>query len=210
MVSVDGSIVLQIVNFLLLIWIMNMVLYKPIRKILLERKDKVTGLQSDIDGSADQVKSKEDAYAEGVRQARAAGQKEKEALMEAAAEEEKAIIGKINESAQAELERVMELNAEIAEELGLANQPFQLFDFVHELRERLAFGVGQCLVDITDELLLGQMLAHCNSSSRLAQAGIESEFHAATPTEIMTVVIGFSKALRLLCTHWRAFSTQLK
>ena len=106
MVSVDGSIVLQIVNFLLLIWIMNMVLYKPIRKILLERKDKVTGLQSDIDGSADQVKSKEDAYAEGVRQARAAGQKEKEALMEAAAEEEKAIIGKINESAQAELKEV--------------------------------------------------------------------------------------------------------
>ncbi len=108
MVSVDGSIVLQIVNFLLLIWIMNMVAYKPIRKILLERKAKVDGLESDIDGSAEQVKSKEDAYAAGVRQARAAGQKEKEALMEAAAEEEKAIIGKINESAQAELKTVKE------------------------------------------------------------------------------------------------------
>ena len=94
MVSVDGSIVLQIVNFLVLIWILNMVLYKPIRKILLERKEKMVGMQSDIDGSAEQVQSKEDAYAEGVRQARAAGQKEKEALMQAAAEEEKAIIGK--------------------------------------------------------------------------------------------------------------------
>jgi F-type H+-transporting ATPase subunit b len=108
MVSVDGSIVLQIVNFLLLIWILNMVLYKPIRKILLARKEKMTGLQSDIDGSARQVKSKEDAYAEGVRQARAAGQKEKETLMQAAAEEEKAIIAKINESAQAELSAVKE------------------------------------------------------------------------------------------------------
>ncbi len=115
MVSVDGSIVLQIVNFLLLIWILNMVLYKPIRKILLERKDKVTGMQSDIDGSAQQVKSKEDEYADGVRQARAAGQKEKETLMQAAAEEEKAIIGKINESAQAELKAVKE---KIAQEVG--------------------------------------------------------------------------------------------
>ena len=115
MVSVDGSLVLQIVNFLLLIWIMNMVLYKPIRKILLERKEKVAGLESDIDGSAQDVQSKEDAYAAGVREARAAGQKEKEALLEAAAQEEKAIIGKINESAQAELKEVKD---KIAQEVG--------------------------------------------------------------------------------------------
>ena len=115
MVSVDGSIVLQIANFLLLIWILNMVLYKPIRKILLERKEKMVGMQSDIDGSAQQVQSKEDAYADGVRQARVAGQKEKETLMQAAAEEEKAIIGKINESAQAELKDVRE---KITQEVG--------------------------------------------------------------------------------------------
>lgn len=115
MVSVDGSIVLQIANFLLLIWILNMVLYRPIRKILLERKEKMVGMQSDIDGSAQQVKSKEDAYADGVRQARAAGQKEKEMVMQAAADEEKAIIGKINETAQAELKEVRE---KITQEMG--------------------------------------------------------------------------------------------
>lgn len=115
MVSVDGSIVLQIANFLLLIWILNMVLYKPIRKILLERKEKMVGMQSDIDGSAQQVKSKEDAYANGVRQARAAGQKEKEILMQAAADEEKEIIGNINETAQAELKDVRE---KIKQEMG--------------------------------------------------------------------------------------------
>ena len=115
MVSVDGSLVLQIVNFLLLIWIMNMVLYKPIRKILLERKAKVDGLQSDIEDSDRQVQSIEDAYAAGVRQARAAGQKEKEALLQAAQDEEKAIVGKINESAQAELRTVKE---KITQEMG--------------------------------------------------------------------------------------------
>ena len=115
MVSVDGSIVLQIANFLLLIWILNMVLFKPIRKILLDRKEKMVGMQSDIDGSAQQVQSKENAYVEGVRQARAAGQKEKEALMQAAADEEKAIIGKINEAAQSELKDVRE---KITQEMG--------------------------------------------------------------------------------------------
>ena len=115
MVSVDGSIVLQIANFLLLIWILNMVLFKPIRKILLDRKEKMVGMQSDIDGSAQQVQSKENAYVEGVRQARAAGQKEKEALMQAAADEEKVIIGKINEAAQSELKDVRE---KITQEMG--------------------------------------------------------------------------------------------
>lgn len=115
MVSVDGSIVVQIVNFLLLIWILNMVLYKPIRKILKERKEKVNGFETAIEGSAQAVVDKEKAYAEGVRQARAAGQKEKETLIEAAAEEERAIIGKINESAQAELKVVKE---NIAKEMG--------------------------------------------------------------------------------------------
>ena len=116
MVSVDGSIVLQIGNFLLLIWIMNLVLYKPIRKVLLERKAKVDGLQSAIDDSAQAIQSKEDAYSAGVRQARAAGQKEKDALMQAAVDEEKAIIGKINESAQAELKAVKD---KIAQDMGV-------------------------------------------------------------------------------------------
>ncbi len=115
MVSLDASLVVQIANFLLLLWIMNMVAYKPIRKVLLARKQKMTGLQADIEGSAEAVKLKTDAYADGVRQARAAGQKEKEALMQAAADEEKEIIGKINASAQAELKSVKE---KIASEVG--------------------------------------------------------------------------------------------
>lgn len=122
MVSVDGSIVVQIVNFLLLIWILNMVLYKPIRKILSERKHKVTGLQSDIDESADQVQARENAYVEGVREARVAGQKEKEVLIQAAADEEKAIIGRINEAAQAELKDVKE---KIVQDMGAVKKALE-------------------------------------------------------------------------------------
>jgi F-type H+-transporting ATPase subunit b len=114
MVNLDGSILLQIANFILLVWILNLVLYKPIRKILKQRADKVAGSQSQIDSALQQVQAKEDAYAEGLRQARVSGQKEKEALMQTAAEEEKAIIDAINESAQLELKAAKE---KIAQEM---------------------------------------------------------------------------------------------
>lgn len=108
MVSIDLSIIILMCNFLLLIWIMNMVLYKPIRKILIERKDKITGLEGSIIECSDQVEGQKATYVSGIKEARTKGQKEKETLLEAAAEEERAIIGKINEKAKAELAEIKE------------------------------------------------------------------------------------------------------
>lgn len=103
MVKIDGSAVIQIVNFILLIWIMNTVLYRPIRNMLQKRQEKVKGLESDIDLCDKDAKEKDEAYLSGVRAARAKGLKEKESMMQAASEEEKKIIARINEKAQADL-----------------------------------------------------------------------------------------------------------
>ena len=48
------------------------------------------------------------AFAAGIKEARAKGLNEKEALLQAAAEEEKEIIAKVNEKAQAELADIRE------------------------------------------------------------------------------------------------------
>lgn len=114
MVSINESLIIQMVGFLALVWMMNMILYKPVRKILAERKEKIQGLATVIDGADKQVAEKEKTYASGIRQARAKGQKEKELLMEAAMAEEKAIIEKINAAAQAELKAV---KSRIAQEM---------------------------------------------------------------------------------------------
>jgi F-type H+-transporting ATPase subunit b len=106
MVSVDGSIIIQIVNFLVLIFILNMVLYKPIRKILRERKEKISGLEQTIGNLTGDAQEQDKAYGVGIREARAKGQKEKEALMQTAANEEREIISKINQKAQAELAEI--------------------------------------------------------------------------------------------------------
>ena len=108
MVSVDGSVFIQIVNFLFLIWVLNIVLFRPIRGVLSKRKEKIAGMQQDIETLAGDALEKDDAFSKGIREARAAGIKQKEALMAQAAEEEKRLIGEINAKAQVGLSEARE------------------------------------------------------------------------------------------------------
>ena len=106
MIKIDGSLFIQIVNFLFLIWVLNIVLYKPIRNILLKRKEKIEGLQQSIDISNKDASERDAAFAQGLRQARAKGLKEKNSLIAAASEEEKNVIEEINKKAHADLAEV--------------------------------------------------------------------------------------------------------
>jgi len=111
----DESFFIQIVNFLLIIWILNFILYKPIRNILIQRKEKIAGLDQNIETINRDAKEKDDAFASGIKEARSKGLKEKEALLQAGADEEREIIEKINQKAQADLAEVREKIAKDAE-----------------------------------------------------------------------------------------------
>jgi F-type H+-transporting ATPase subunit b len=111
----DSSVWIQVVNFLVLIWALNTVLYKPIRKIVAERSQTVDGLGQTIDECHRDSLEKEKAYAVGIKAAREKGLKEKEGLLQEAAEEEKEILQEINEKAQAELAAVRSKVAEEAQ-----------------------------------------------------------------------------------------------
>jgi F-type H+-transporting ATPase subunit b len=115
MVSVDISLVIQIVNFLVLIWVLNIVLYKPIRRILIQRKEKVLALQQGAETSLEEARAREAAFDQGIKAARARGLKEKDSFLQEAGEEEKRIIGEINAKAQAVLAAVREKISKDAE-----------------------------------------------------------------------------------------------
>ncbi|MFZ0133308.1 MAG: ATP synthase F0 subunit B [Desulfobacterales bacterium] len=104
----DWTFLLQMANFLFLIWILNLIVYKPIRNVLQRRQQKVSGLEESITSARKDVIDKEDAFMAAIRDARAKGMKKKEALMTEATEEEKRIIAKINAKAQADLAAVRE------------------------------------------------------------------------------------------------------
>jgi len=102
----DGSVLIQIINFVFLIWVLNVLLYRPIRKILAQRKEKIGGLELSIETSDKDAQEKDQAFAAGIKEARARGLKEKETLLQQAADEEKSLIAEINSKAQAELAEV--------------------------------------------------------------------------------------------------------
>jgi F-type H+-transporting ATPase subunit b len=102
----DVSLIIQIANFLLIIWVLNLILYRPIRNILRQRKEKIEGLELRIETYHEDAQKKDAAFASGIQEARAKGLKEKEALLLAAAEEEKKIIANVNNQAQAELAEI--------------------------------------------------------------------------------------------------------
>ncbi|MGD1973308.1 MAG: ATP synthase F0 subunit B [Desulfobacterales bacterium] len=132
----DGSIIIQIVNFLFAIWVLNVLLYKPIRKILTQRKEKVSGLELAIETSNKDVKEKDDAFAAGIKEARTKGFKEKDALLQQAADEEKSILDDINRKAQAELAEIRDQiknDAEVARESLQA----QIGDFANQISQKI-------------------------------------------------------------------------
>lgn len=120
MVNLDWTVSIQIINFLILIWALNMVMYKPIRQILSQRNEKITGLENGIDQSEQKAEDKDQALKAGIRQARENGLKEKEALENDARAEEKKIIEKINDKARADLAEIRERIVQEAEEARLS------------------------------------------------------------------------------------------
>jgi len=120
MVSVDGSVIIQIINFLILIWALNAVLYKPIRRILSQRNEKISGLSSGIEQSEQDAVEKDLALKTGIKQARENGLRDKEALESDARQEETKLIEKINEKARVDLADIRERIAREVEEARLA------------------------------------------------------------------------------------------
>ena len=115
MISIDPfSLSIQIANFLFLIWVMNVILYRPIRSILLKRKEKISGLEKGISSVKQDMKDKEESFANGIKEARLKGAKEKDTIIQGAQEEEKKIIESINKKALAELNSFKEKIADEA------------------------------------------------------------------------------------------------
>ncbi len=136
MVSVDGSVFIQIVNFIFLIFALNYVLYKPIRKVLIQRKEKITGLEQGIDTADKDAKEKDDAFMSGIKDARAKGLKGKGILLQEASEEEKKVLEKINNKAQADLAEVREKIAKEAESVGKSLHQ-ELDVFANEIGQKI-------------------------------------------------------------------------
>jgi F-type H+-transporting ATPase subunit b len=132
----DGSLIIQIANFLLIIWILNLILYRPIRNILRQRKEKIEGLELRIETYNEDAQKKDDAFASGIQEARTKGLKEKETLLQSAAEEEKQIIADVNSKAQAELAEIRKKIVKDAEAVSASLQE-KVDEFANDICQKI-------------------------------------------------------------------------
>jgi len=56
MIDIDWTLYAQIVNFLILVFLLNMVLFKPIRGVLQARREAMVALETDVSGLSGQEK----------------------------------------------------------------------------------------------------------------------------------------------------------
>ena len=119
MVSLDYSLGIQIINFLLLIFILNLLLFKPILGLIEKRKKQFEESETEIKRLQTTVEEKMTAYEEKLRQAKAAAIEQKNEIIRQGAEEARAV----TDAVRAEIPGMMErFQTKMAVEIDAANK----------------------------------------------------------------------------------------
>ena len=88
MLNIDYTLIIQIANFLILLLILNIILYKPIRKILRQRQEKIGDSEETIEDLLERSSSLAEELEQSTASARKDGFKEKEDRKNQGREEE--------------------------------------------------------------------------------------------------------------------------
>jgi F-type H+-transporting ATPase subunit b len=121
MISLDFSVVYQIIFFLVLLVILNKVLFRPYLALLAERERKTSGTRhetSDLEHEGARLRAQ---HEEKIAQAQAAGSAAKEAILQDARRERERIVNQARAEASSSLERVrQEVQGQVQKERQLA------------------------------------------------------------------------------------------
>lgn len=105
MVSLDYTILVQMVNFIILIFILNALLYKPILGIIGKRKQKMDESDSEIKRMNQTVEQKMAEYEEKVRLAKVDAMEQKNAIVKEGSDVAKGIIDAVRGEIPAMMEQ---------------------------------------------------------------------------------------------------------
>ena len=102
MIDIDWTLFAQIINFLLLVFLLNVVLFRPIRNALRDRQAKVLAQEAEINLLADQGRSLEDEIKEELAAARRAGAGARETLKQEGAQAEATLLDEVKRQVEVE------------------------------------------------------------------------------------------------------------
>ncbi len=125
MIQPDWTLLIQMINFLVFLFLMNMILYRPIRRIVAERKKLMAEKQEGIDRLEAEVRTVIQDYDAKLAESRRLGFQRIQELKAAGYEQEKELLRQHSEEAASKLQQ---MRAQIQKDIGVARD---------ELREQV-------------------------------------------------------------------------
>lgn len=122
MIKLDVALIIQFVNFCVLMAILNVLVYRPLRNVLRKRQETMDACSAAAEGLESQIEEKMQRYQEQLQAAKQKGSEERTAMRQAAAQEEGRILGAAQEAASA---HVQSIKQKVADEASAARQVLQ-------------------------------------------------------------------------------------
>lgn len=119
MLDLNITILFQLVNFLIAVYVLNILLVRPIRAILQERKNTMDNLQGEADAFSREASERMAAYQAALTSARQEATQNREAARAAGLTEQQSIVAAAGQKAQAHIASAQEnIKKEAAEALA--------------------------------------------------------------------------------------------
>jgi F-type H+-transporting ATPase subunit b len=118
-IKLDWTLFLQFANFMILLVVLNVLLFKPLRNALAARKATIEGDVARARAMDEQIQAQVAEYEAKLQEARQRGSQERTALRQAAQAEEAQLLGVANEKAS---QRLQTLKDQVAVEAEAARQ----------------------------------------------------------------------------------------
>jgi F-type H+-transporting ATPase subunit b len=136
MIDIDWTLFVQILNFLVLVFLLNVVLFRPIRKILLARQARLAALEGDIDGLSDSRQGLLGEVDEQLTAARREGLGLREKLRQEGSQAETSLLEQVKKEVDAQWTKV---EAKIKKDVGKARDALsaQAEDFAQALATKI-------------------------------------------------------------------------
>lgn len=108
MIEINWTIGLQFLNFFVLLFLLNLILYRPLRAMLAGRKAQIDGGHARARELKDLIEEKMARYQEQLQQAKLKGAQEKALLRADAAQQEAKLLGAARDAATVRIQAIRE------------------------------------------------------------------------------------------------------
>ena len=136
MLDINGTVFLQILNFLFLLLVLNLILFRPIRRVLNQRKEEMDSRQKAIDNYQSQANQRADDIEEGMVEARKEGHSKRELSKAKGLEKEQALLQEANVTVEKRLGAAAKERDTNVEEVRRALED-QLSGFANDLAAKI-------------------------------------------------------------------------